>query len=94
MTPESIVLRSILMGVAGGLVRGLVGILKHYETAPPPQRIRWGYFSFSLLVAAAVGALAGAVIEGDWRFAAVAGYAGTDFIESVYKLGKARAGTA
>ncbi len=74
------------MGTLGGLVRSLIGILKHIEARDGGRRIRIGYLALSLLVAAATGALAGALCEGDWRFAAVAGYAGSDFLENLYKL--------
>lgn len=83
----------ILFGVLGGLVRALVGIAKYVEknkTDPPTaeagKRIRFGYFAFSLLVAAILGGLAGAFISYDWKIAVLVGYAGTDFFEGLFKL--------
>ncbi len=77
---------SMMMGVLGGLVRSLVGILKYLERHKGSGTIRAWYIVFSLIVAAIVGALAGALADGDWRFAIAAGYAGSDFIEGLYKI--------
>jgi len=41
-----------------------------------------------LFVATVVGGLAGALANGDWRLAVIAGYAGTDFLEGLYKIRK------
>lgn len=78
----------LLVGAAGGAVRSLVGVVKRLETAGGPVRV--GYVVFSVLVAAAAGALAGALAEGDWRLAAVAGYAGSDFLDNLCKIAIAR----
>ena len=73
-------------GVLGGVIRALVGISKYYEKNKKEKRIRFGYLSFSLLVSALVGGVAGALVGFDWRFAIVAGYAGADFLEGLYKI--------
>jgi len=52
------------------------------------QKIRFWYLAFSLFVAALVGGIAGAIADGDWRLAIIAGYAGTDFLEGLYKIKK------
>jgi hypothetical protein len=77
---------AIVMGTLGGLIRSLLGILKYLEAGNGERKIRFGYLAISLFVAAATGALAGALCEGDWRLAAVAGYAGSDFLDNLYKL--------
>jgi len=82
------ILSSILFGVLGGLVRALVGIAKYFEKNQQNQKIRFWYLAFSLFVAAIVGGLAGALANGDWRLAIIAGYAGTDFLEGLYKIKK------
>lgn len=74
------------MGLLGGIVRSLVGILKYFERNKETGTIRVWYVVFSLIVAAIVGGLAGVLADSDWRFAIVAGYAGTDFIEGLYKI--------
>lgn len=81
-------LPSILFGILGGLVRALVGIVKYFEKNKKEQKIRFWYLAFSLFVAALVGGIAGAIAGGDWRLAVIAGYAGTDFLEGIYKIKK------
>lgn len=83
-----ILLSSILFGILGGLVRALVGIVKYFEKNKREQKIRFWYLAFSLFVAALVGGVAGAIAGGDWRLAIIAGYAGTDFLEGIYKIRK------
>lgn len=85
---ESVMLSSILFGILGGFVRALVGIAKYFEKNRAEQKIRLWYLFFSLFVAAIVGGLAGALAGGDWRLAVIAGYAGTDFLEGLYKIKK------
>lgn len=76
----------ILFGILGGLIRALVGIAKYFEKNKQNQKIRFWYIVFSLFVAALVGGVAGAIINNDWRLAIIAGYAGTDFLEGLYKI--------
>ncbi len=82
----SLILISILYGILGGLVRALIGLLKYYGKNIKHKKIRFGYLTFSLVVAAAVGAFAGALEHGDWRLAILSGYVWTDFLEGVYKI--------
>ena len=77
---------SILFGILGGLVRALVGIVKYFEKNKQNQKIRFWYLTSSLFVAALVGGIAGAIANDDWRLAIIAGYAGTDFLEGLYKI--------
>jgi len=77
---------SILFGILGGLVRALVGIVKYFEKNKQNQKIRFLYLGFSLLVAAVVSGITGAIANHDWRLAVIAGYAGTDFLEGLYKI--------
>jgi len=83
---ETLIIRSILLGVLGGLVRGLVGIAKYFEKNKANQRFHVGFLALSMGIAALVGGVAGSLAGGDWRFAIIAGYAGTDFIEGLYKI--------
>ena len=64
------ILSSILFGVLGGFVRALVGIVKYFEKNRKDGKFRFGYFAFTIFVAALVGGLAGALANGDWRLAA------------------------
>jgi uncharacterized membrane protein len=81
-------LPSILFGILGGLVRALVGIVKYFEKNKKNQKIRFWYLALTLFVAALVGGVAGAIADGDWRLAIIVGYAGTDFLEGLYKIKK------
>jgi uncharacterized membrane protein len=85
LAPGSVV-TMILVGAAGGTVRALVGILKYMERNREREKLRIGYLLFSVFVSAAIGGFAGALSEGNWKIAGLAGYAGTDFIESLYKI--------
>jgi len=70
-------LLSLLSGLLGGILRGLVGIGKLYR----PQRteaIRASYLIVTLGISALVGLAAGALVNTDWRISFLAGYAGTD----------------
>ena len=75
---------SFLAGLLGGAVRGLVGlsktILKEKQTFKPYR------FVMFIMVSGLIGAVAGILIEADWRIAVLAGYAGTDLIESLVKI--------
>ncbi len=85
---ESALIASILYGILGGLVRALVGIAKHFEENKREGKIRFWPLLFTLMVAALVGGLAGGIADQDWRVAVIAGYAGTDFLEGLYKIKK------
>jgi hypothetical protein len=80
----------VLVGAAGGAVRSLVGILKHLEGNRRGESFRVWYLLFSILISAVIGAFAGALSPGNWKIAGLAGYAGTDFIENLYKIKKAQ----
>lgn len=74
-------------GFIGGLIRGLVGITKYICGSPSTKRkIRKDWLVLSLLSSGGMGLLAGVFITEDVKFALVAGYAGTDFIESLFKI--------
>jgi len=86
-TPESVA-TMVLVGAIGGTVRSLVGILKYMQQNKQDQKVRAGYLLFSIFVSAVIGGFAGALSEGNWKIAGLAGYAGTDFIEGLYKIKK------
>lgn len=75
-----------LFGVLGGLIRALVGIAKYYERNRSENTIRFWYLFFTLLAAGLVGGIGGIIADGDWRLALLMGYAGTDFLEGLYKI--------
>lgn len=76
----------IMTGLIGGLIRALVGITKDQTFTPEKFKMRWGYFATTMFVSAVVGTMSGIIADGDWRISLLAGYAGTDFLENLYKL--------
>lgn len=75
----------LVTGLAGGLIRGLVGIMKQTNN-PDEFKVHWQYFGATMLVSGIVGVVSGIIADGDWRISLLAGYAGTDFLESLYRL--------
>ena len=75
-----------LAGGAGGFVRALVGITKAKEFNPEAFKFQWKYFLITIVVSTIVGQMAGLIMNVDWRMSLLAGYAGSDLLESLYKL--------
>lgn len=75
-----------LAGGMGGFVRALVGITKAQTFSPDTFKFQWKSFAFTIIVSVIVGQMAGLIFNADWRMSLLAGYAGSDFIESLYKL--------
>lgn len=74
-------------GFLGGIIRGLVGISKEIRSSPSrKKKIRKDYLAVTLLSAGGIGLMVGVFISDDVRFALLAGYAGADFIESLFKI--------
>lgn len=85
----------LLAGFAGGIIRGLVGYIK-YQTSYKNVPFKLWYFLSVVIASGIIGLAAGwvvkAVVELDGTlettrfYAFVAGYAGGDFIENIYKI--------
>lgn len=75
----------ILAGFLGGTIRGLVGFMKN-KTIENANHFKPSYFAITLLISGIVGAAAGALADTEWQVSFLAGYAGTDFIENLYKI--------
>ncbi len=76
-----------LAGFLGGIIRGLIGITKYITSNPRRKtRLRTDYLLLTLLSSGGMGLLAGVFIADDVKFALLAGYAGTDFIENLFKI--------
>jgi fluoride ion exporter CrcB/FEX len=71
-----------LLGAIGGLTRGFVGLLKALSMR---RKILWGYYIITVLVALVIGIFTGLIFNFDYRLSLLAGYAGSDIIESIYK---------
>ncbi len=74
-----------IAGFLGGLIRGLLGISKHVRVTGK-TKISHAYMAVTLLTSGAIGLLVGVFISEDVRFALLAGYAGTDFMESLFQI--------
>ena len=73
----------VLPGMVGGLIRGLVGIQKHVLQQKEP--FKPGALLVTLIIAAVVGGVTATITGADWRLSILAGYAGSDLLESLYK---------
>jgi fluoride ion exporter CrcB/FEX len=78
---DGLILSGILGGI-GGLTRGFVGLLKAISLR---RRILWGYYAITVLVALIIGVFVGIIFNFDPRLSLLAGYAGTDILEGIYK---------
>ncbi len=78
---EPIVLAGMLGGI-GGLTRGVVGLLKALSLR---RKILWGYYAITVLIALIIGVFIGVIFDFDPRLSLLAGYAGTDILEGIYK---------
>ena len=78
---DTIILAGLLGGI-GGLTRGFVGLLKALSLR---RRILWGYYFITVLVAVVIGVFVGIIFNFDVRVSLLAGYAGTDILEGIYK---------
>ncbi len=78
---EPIILAGLLGGL-GGLTRGVVGLLKALSLR---RRILWGYYAITVAVALIIGVFIGIIFDFDHRLSLLAGYAGTDILEGIYK---------
>ena len=81
------ILYVFLAGFIGGVIRGLMGITKYINATPSKKRkVRKDWIILNLLSSGGLGLLVGVFIAEDIRFALLAGYAGTDFIENLFKI--------
>ena len=71
-----------LLGGIGGLTRGVVGLLKALSLR---RKIIWSYYLITVLIAVIIGVFVGIVFDFDPRLSLLAGYAGTDILEGIYK---------
>jgi fluoride ion exporter CrcB/FEX len=77
-----VITTSALLGGIGGLTRGFVGLLKAMSMR---RNILWGYYAITVLIAVVIGVFVGIIFNFDPRLSLLAGYAGTDILEGIYK---------
>ena len=78
---EGIVLAGLLGGI-GGLTRGFIGLLKALSVR---RKILWLYYTITVVIAVVIGIFVGIIFDFDPRLSLLAGYAGTDILEGIYK---------
>ena len=71
-----------LLGGIGGLTRGFIGLLKALSLK---RKILWFYYAVTVLIAVVIGVFVGIIFNFDERLSLLAGYAGTDILEGIYK---------
>lgn len=76
------VISFILIGALGGFVRALYGFMKAVNR---DQKIKINYFLITIITAGIIGGILGSVFTTDYRITALAGYAGTDILENIFK---------
>ncbi len=81
----NILIQSAIFGFIGGITRALVGILKHKN-----EKFKWGKLLFTVIASGVIGVFTGLLITSDYKLTLLAGYAGTDLIEGLYKAAKER----
>lgn len=75
----------LVAGFIGGIIRGLVGFVKN-KAIEKANHFKPSYFAITILISGIVGAVAGILADTEWQVSFLAGYAGTDFIENLYKI--------
>jgi hypothetical protein len=78
---NAIILAGLLGGI-GGLTRGVVGLLKALSLR---RKIIWLYYAITVIVALIIGIFTGIIFNFEPRLSLLAGYAGTDILEGIYK---------
>lgn len=77
----------ILLGMFGGLIRNLIGLLKNKVFAGK-QKFNNAKFWVPIIISAFIGAFCALLTVEDYRIVLLAGYAGTDLIQGLYKMTK------
>lgn len=79
------IVEKYLIYILGGIIRALVGFVKN-KTIEKTDHFKPQYFLVTILISGVVGVAAGALADTEWQVSFLAGYAGTDFIENLYKI--------
>ena len=76
-----------IFGFIGGLARACVGFTK-YRYANKKVKFKTEAFFLTLLASGIIGLFCGLLVSTNYALALLAGYAGTDLIENIYKIKK------
>jgi fluoride ion exporter CrcB/FEX len=77
----------IIFGLFGGIIRSVVGLFKH-KVFTGKERFNSKKFWFTIILSGMIGAFCALLTISDYRIALLAGYAGTDLIQGLYKMTK------
>ena len=86
MIIEANIITLAASGFLGGIVRALVGITKNQLQYKEDFEFQPSKVFFTVIASGIIGVVAGLLINDDFRLALLAGYAGTDLLESIYKI--------
>ncbi|MBU1117835.1 hypothetical protein KKD37_02625 [Patescibacteria group bacterium] len=75
----------IIGGLVGGALRGIMGIAKTLVTKQE-EAINYGWLMVSIFVAMIIGVIAATFMGEGFEVALLAGYAGSDLLEGLFKL--------
>jgi fluoride ion exporter CrcB/FEX len=72
-------------GLFGGIIRSVVGLLKH-KVFTGKEKFQTKKFLFTIITSSLIGVFCALLMVGDYRLILLAGYAGTDLIQGLYKV--------
>jgi len=74
------IISSMIFGLIGGITRVFVGLIKNKTI------IQFSRLVFTLAASSIIGIFCSLLVNDNQAVSLLAGYAGTDFIESIYKM--------
>ena len=72
-------------GLVGGALRGVMGVAKSLVTKQE-DKINYGWLTTMILVSVAIGIIVASFMGGGFEVALLAGYAGSDLLEGLFKI--------
>lgn len=74
-----------IFGLLGGLIRALVGFLKHHRIGTK-TKFKTIYFVLTLVLSALIGMIISTALSTNYLVNLIAGYAGIDLLENFVKI--------
>ena len=81
------IILAAIFGMIGGMARAFVGLLK-YSIPKKQGKFKLGALLFTIIAAGFIGLFTGLLVATNYKLSLLAGYAGTDLIEGIYKIRK------